>query len=201
MFSYESVRRMKVKFRMFAFALATSMVFLGATQASADQIYLQIEGVQGESNDKDFRDAVEVLGWSWGLTRQPSSGGQKRPGATRAGAAVTVQDLNFTHFLDRATPKLMEYCATGNRIPNMRLSVRKQGGVEQSVSYLIIDLTNVLVSNIATSGAASSSSSRPTVDVSLTFETVQVSYTPIGPTGQGQGPIPFGWDVVRNELN
>ena len=193
MFFDDSVTRSKVKIRSIALLLATSMFFLGATLANADDIFLQIEGVQGESVDEEFDGAVDVLGWSWGMAQS----GSMLEGGSRSAGRVAVQDLSFTHYLDAVTPRLMQYCATGEHIPNMRLTVRMPGR-ERPHSYLVIDLENVLISKIATGGAGSAG--RPVEEVSLNFASFQFTYTGMDSKGGAAASIEFGFDIAANTV-
>ena len=78
----------------------------------AQDIFLKINGIDGESQDASHKNEVEVLNWSWKIeqlsTMHSGSGG----GAGKA----TVSDLTFEHHIDRASPNLMKYCLTGKHI-------------------------------------------------------------------------------------
>ena len=77
-------------------------------------IFMKINGIQGESRDKHHKDEIEVLSWSWGLSNQataPSAGGGAGAGK------VKFQDISFTHLVDKASPNLMLSCASGKHHP------------------------------------------------------------------------------------
>ena len=43
--------------------------------------FLKITGIPGESQDRTHNDEIEVMSWSWGLTRAGAAG----PGGRRGG--------------------------------------------------------------------------------------------------------------------
>ena len=194
MFFDNSVPRLKVKVRLVALPIAMSMLFLGASLANADDIFLQIEGIEGGSVDNEFRGAIEALEWSWGVT-QDSSNADATAGRAGAGRA-NVHDLRFTHYLDSATPRLYEICATGRAVENARLTVRKLGGPGIPPEYVVIDLKNVYVTSINTGGEGGED--RTTEEVSLSFSAFQFSYKRLDRNGKLIQNSPFGWDLARN---
>jgi type VI secretion system secreted protein Hcp len=86
---------------------------------------------------------------------------------------VNVQDISFTKFIDKSSPKLYEKLANGANIPSLELLI-----IDASYSgkepYLIYTLTNVLVSSVSTGG--SGGEDRLTENISLNFAAIKVSY-------------------------
>lgn len=88
-------------------------------------IFLKINGIDGESQDAAHLSEIDVIGWRWKVSQQSSMISGSGGGAGKA----TVSDLEFTHELDRASPNLAKYCFTGKHIDQVRLTVRKAGGL------------------------------------------------------------------------
>ena len=171
--------------------LPVAIFFLCTTQVTvAADIFLQIEGVRGESDNRDFKQAIDVLEWSWGMAQSGSSD----KGTGRGAGKVDVEDLTFTHYVDSATPALMQACASGDHFDKVRLTLVRSADKRQA--YVVIDLERVLVSSIATGGAEGSD--RPIEEVSLNFATVKVSYRPFDARGGAGETIEFSWDVASN---
>jgi type VI secretion system secreted protein Hcp len=108
----------------------------------AVDMFLKIDGIDGESSDKDHKDWIEVLSFSWGVhntASSSSSGG----GTGRA----TAEDFTFTHKVDKATPNLMLACATGKHLPNAQLTVRKSGS--DKGEFLKIKLSDCFITSVA----------------------------------------------------
>src|SRR4051812_312248 len=132
----------------------------------ASDIFAKLGDIKGESTDDKHRDEIEVLSFSFGFSNfLPISGSG---GAT---GRATFHDLSFTHKIDKASPVLMQSCATGVHIPTATISVRKSG---QSQDYLTYDLTDVIISSAQIGGNPSADG--PVEQISLNYAKVKISY-------------------------
>lgn len=99
----------------------------------ADDYFLKIDGIEGESQDARHKGEIELDAWSFGGTAEEVVGGtvgRKPSGPTRPGAAsgrFTAQDFQFTAKVSKASPKLFEACATGALMKDLTLFARKAG--------------------------------------------------------------------------
>ena len=144
----------------------------------AQDMFLKIPGVNGESRDDKHKDEIDVLAWSWGMSQSGTVG----HGAGAGAGKVAVQDLSLTKFIDLATADLMQACCHGTHFPEAKLTVRKAG--ESPLEYLIVTMKDVLVSSVSTGG--SGGEDRLTENVTLHFAEIKVDYTqqlPAGGTG------------------
>jgi type VI secretion system secreted protein Hcp len=156
----------------------------------AVDIFLKVDGVKGESKDKTHKDEIDVLSWSWGM----SQSGTFHSGGGGGAGKVAVQDLSFTHYVDKSTPDLMVHCASGKHIKNALLVVRKAG--DNPLEYLKITMTDVLVSSVHSGG--SHGEDRLTESISLNFAKVKTEYTVQTQDG-GKGPTgEMTWNVATN---
>src|SRR5436309_5810071 len=97
--------------------------------------FLKIKGIDGESHDSKHKGEIDLESWSWGETQTGSHGGGGGGGAGK----VAVQDFHFVMKMNKASPKLMLACATGEHIGEALLACRKAGGTQQE--YLHIKFT------------------------------------------------------------
>jgi type VI secretion system secreted protein Hcp len=158
----------------------------------AVDIFLKLLPIKGESQDAKHKDEIDVLAWAWGM----SQSGTTHHGSGGGAGKVSVNDLSFTHYVDKATPDLMKACATGQHIDEGTLVVRKAGG-KDALEYLKIKMEEIIVTSINTGGAGSED--RLTENVSLNFRKVTTKYTPQTTKGAGESPGEFGWDIAANE--
>ena len=98
--------------------LATSLV-ASSTAAFANDMFLKIDGIKGESADSKHKDEIEVLSWSWG-----ESNGAARTARGKQSAAC-IQDLHFTKYIDSASPGLIMSGVTGDVAQSAVLVVRR----------------------------------------------------------------------------
>jgi len=82
-------------------------------------VYLQIDGVNGESNDDKHKGWIEVEAVDWGVT-QPTAGTMSTAGGHTIGRAV-FDAIRITKTADLASPKLTELAAQGKTIPKAKL--------------------------------------------------------------------------------
>jgi type VI secretion system secreted protein Hcp len=153
-----------------------------------DQAF-KIGDIKGESANKAFKDQIDVLAWSWGM----SNSGSTHAGSGGGSGKVNVQDLSFTKYVDKATPALMKACCTGVHEKDAVLTVRKGGGTK-ALEYIKITLTEVIVTSISTGG--SGGEDRLTENISLNFAKVKFEYTEQTGTGTSGTTIPFAYDIA-----
>jgi type VI secretion system secreted protein Hcp len=158
----------------------------------AQDIFINLSDVKGEAQDKDHKDQIDVLAWTWGMTQS----GSMHVGGGGGSGKVSVQDLSFTKYLDKSSPVLMQYCASGKQFKEALLSMRKAGG-DKPLEYLKIKMSNVIVTSI--SSGASGGEDQLTENVTLNFEKIETEYQQQKPDGTKEGgPVKFGWDIAAN---
>ena len=157
----------------------------------ATDIFAKIGTIQGESTDVKHKNEIDVLEWSWGVTQSGSmayGGG----GGTRK---ASFNDFNFTHHVDKASPLLMKACAIGTHIPEATITVRKAGKGQQE--YLIIKMTEVLITNVAMSVAEGAVTAE---NVALQFAKVDFEYKPQKADGSLDVGLHFKYDIKDNKV-
>lgn len=159
----------------------------------AFDLFLKIDGIEGESTDARHAKEIEVLSFSWGETQAGA------PAAGGAGAAgkVVMQPAVFAVQYSKASPKLFQACAAGTRIKSAVLNASRVGETPQD--YLTWTFTDVLVSSYQTSASAQGSEPTPIDQFSLTFAQIQVSYKQPNPDGTLGSPIAAGWNLKENK--
>jgi len=158
--------------------------------SSHADMFLKMDGVEGESRDNKHKNEIELLSFSFGAT-QPGSAGH---GGGAGVAKVQVHDLQFSKYFDKASPKLFEACATGKHTPKVVITCRKAGGSQQE--YLTITLSEVIVSSIQDSG--SGGEALPSESVTVNFTKIEIEYKPQDEKGNLGGVIKAGWDLSKN---
>jgi type VI secretion system secreted protein Hcp len=156
----------------------------------AVDMFMKIDNVKGEAQDKAYKDKIDVLAWSWGA----SNAGSAHVGGGAGTGRVNVQDLSFTKYVDSATAELMKRCCDGKHFKEAMLIVRKAG--EKPVEYLKITMNQVYISSVSTGG--SGGEDRLTENVTLNFAKVKVEYTPQTATGSSGATQTMGWDIAQN---
>ena len=158
---------------------------------AAVDYFLKIDSIEGESTDKTNSKQIDVESWSWG---ESNSGGSHIGSGAGAGK-VSMQDFHFTMKLNKATPKLMLACATGQHIKSATLTCRKAGGKQED--FLKIKFENVLVSSYQT-GGSSGANVVPMDQISLSFSKIEFEYKEQKADGSMGSPVKAGYNIKTN---
>src|SRR5690242_8510892 len=157
----------------------------------AQDIFIKINGIDGESQDSAHKSEIEVKSWGWEISQQSNMHMGSGGGAGKA----TIEDLSFEHLVDRASPNLMKYCLTGKHIDQAVLTVRKAGG--NPLEYLKITMSDVLVTRVHPSGSNSENGIRELVR--LSFSRVKQEYVVQNAQGGSGGAVTAGYDIKLNK--
>jgi type VI secretion system secreted protein Hcp len=153
----------------------------------AYNLYLKIDGIDGESTSQGHENEIDLFSFSWGVSNIPSAAGAN---GVAAGAAVSkpkLSDLSVTKLSDKATPQLFSACLTGKHIKSAILTCPKASGED----YLQIQLEDVLVSDYVAGGHANSDTEEGPLDqVSLNFQ--QISFQLLNSAGTTGATGPAG---------
>lgn len=85
---------------------------------------------------------IDVIDWTWKVTQLS----RMMSGSGGGAAKALVEDLSFTHQLDKASPNLARYCFTGQHVPQATLVMRKAGGIPHE--YMRVTMYDVVVTNV-----------------------------------------------------
>ena len=155
----------------------------------AADIFAKIGDIKGESHDDKHKDEIEVLAFSWGVANAANIGG----GGGGAGRA-TFHDLSFTHAIDKASPKLLQACATGAHLKEATITRRKAG--KGQPEYLIIKMNDIIVTSVSLGDSSGGAGSE---NVSLAFAKVDLEYKPQKADGSLEAGIHFKFDIKANK--
>ena len=156
----------------------------------AVDMFLKLDDIKGESKDSKYKEAIDVLAWSWGA----SNSGTAHSGGGGGAGKVNVQDLSVTKWVDRSSTDLLLAVCNGKHFKEATLVVRKAG--EKPLEYLTITLEQVMVTSVSTGG--SGGEDRLTENVTLNFAKVKVAYLEQSEKGAAAKPQEVGWDVAAN---
>jgi len=133
----------------------------------AVDMFLKIDGIDGESVDAKYQKWVEALSFSWGILDPVKTG---QTGKAPLARKTQVSDFSIVKYLDSASPKLFEMCCQGARIPELNFSLVRAG--EKQQEFYTIKLTDVLISGVSSGGPAGAV---PMESVSFSFASSLIS--------------------------
>lgn len=153
-------------------------------------MFLKLEGIQGESTDSAHKNEIDVISFKWVTTQ----GGSAQLGSGTGAGKAQMNDLVITKHVDRASPVLMAKHLSGATIATAVLTLRKAGGTP--LDYAMLTMSNCVVTQIS-HGAGNAGH---TEDVSLQFSAIQYDYKMQQADGTGGPTISAGYNASTNKV-
>ncbi|GHV91797.1 hypothetical protein AGMMS50268_23000 [Spirochaetia bacterium] len=163
----------------------------------ASVFFLKLDGIEGQSADKNHDKWIELLDFS--------HGGMQNISVQRGGSDVVGRGqflpFTFTHAIDKATPKMQQYCVSGNTIKKAEFAYCRAIAGEQTTVYEVT-LENVKIARAEVKTIASSDgdpmSQQPVEYVELIPGKISWKLTPIKPDNTKDGAIEAAFDQIAN---
>lgn len=153
-------------------------------------LYLRINGINGESQDSNHKGWINIDSFSWGA----SQAGNMSVGGGGGAGKVQYRDLTVQASIDKAIPAIMRYVSNGKHISKVELAICKAGGTQ--IEYCRITLEDVLIIDAMFNGA----SQRDLVGMTYQFQAAKVKtqYWEQSTAG-GKGPeTQSSWNIKEN---
>lgn len=159
----------------------------------AMEIFLRLDGITGESQKTGAVGQIEVFSFSNGANNMSSV----QAGSGSGAGKVDLSSISFTKQLDSSSPNLFLNCCQGNHIATGTVIVRESAGDSTPQVYYQYDLTQVFIDSIQWSGGAGGAG-KPSESISMSFASLQITYTPQNSDGSLGSAIVVGWDLGTN---
>ncbi len=156
----------------------------------ATDYFLKIDGIPGDSVEKNHAGEIKVVTWAWGETQSTAGS------AGAAGGKVNIQEFHFSSMLDKSGPKLVIACASGTNIKTAVLT-GDQAAAPQN-EFLKITLSDVTIASYEI-GSSNGADARPTQQISLRAGKIEFEYRQQKPDGTLGEITKSGWDVKANK--
>lgn len=145
---------------------------------------------RGESVQKGHEGWIELRSWSWTVDAQSSW--MKGGGATVG--RPTPGSLTWTHTFDTASIELFRAIWVGNTVPAAELHVVRSIGAP----FLVVKLTDVLITEIASSQASSDAVEQ---SVAMVFREISIEYRQLEARGAVRGTQSITWDIPAGTVS
>lgn len=160
----------------------------------AIDIYLQIEGIKGESRDAGHLDWMECFAVDMGV-HQPKSSSTSSGGHTVG--RCHHDTIMIGRVSDLATPILLQTCSMGKTLPKARFEFMRADGRGKPIKYFEIVLENVLIVEIAPDVSEGQLMNE---HLALAYSKIQWRYAQQKIGGGIAGLTAGGWDLATNRL-
>jgi type VI secretion system secreted protein Hcp len=157
----------------------------------ADNIFMQIKSIKGQTQQTGFKDAIECLSYSHGVSIQVTG---DTTNSERTSGRPNHQDFHITKYVDQATPLLNQNCCSGQNLGQVIITVGRNDNAA-FLPILIYTLENTVVSSVSVGGGGSD---KPVESLSLNYSAIQWQYTVQKEGGAKEGQVPGSWNVATN---
>jgi len=171
------------------FCIVLLPLWCGPAAWAAMDIYLRVDGIEGEATEAKHKGWIQVASFHHAVT-QPAT---TQTGARSTGRA-TFTDLTVTKSIDKASVRLLQACARGERLKSAALSVCRADRTREE--FYRVTLKEVAVTGVETAGDTASQA-RETL--TLGFAAIAWTYRPASDTGKAQPEITAAWDLTANK--
>jgi type VI secretion system secreted protein Hcp len=162
--------------------------------------FIKLDGIDGESKDSKHKNEIDILTFQFKATQA----GTSNTGGGAGKGKVQAEDLVITKHVDKASPKIYQYCCSGQPIKTLVLTARKAGKDQQE--HYKVTLTDVLVSSFQHGGGPGGPGSGPGDDwspienIAFNYSTIELGYKEQQADGTLAGEVKGTWDFKQNKL-
>lgn len=156
--------------------------------ADAQQIFLRLDGIQGDSQDDKHKGEIEILSYtqSFSNTARLARGTSSGPGRVTCGAVTVLKTI------DRSSPHLIRLVTTGAHVPQGLITFQQAAG-KYSTEYYRIAMTDIVVTAVDQSDQPDPATIVEKVSILADQLTFEYRDSTSGTTTK------FGWDCVTNK--
>lgn len=155
------------------------------TTSGSDPIFMHIQGITGDTQSKGFTGDIELNSFQFRVEHPIDIATGQISGKT------TFSPIAITKMMDKTSPVLFGKVVQGQVIPQVDILFAKDtpNGLVTYASYV---LKNVIISSYS----VSSGGDTPSESLSLTFQSVQFTFSSTNPDGSLAPPITATWDLA-----
>jgi len=162
-------------------------------QGNSDIVmFLQIDGIPGESTNALHMNWIDIDAFNW----KEAMASISSISAGRASAKINMTDFFFNMATNKASPMLFLACSTGKYIPNAVLDVCTHVGQEtiSPLVFLRFNFTQVTITSYGISG--STPMDRSVDQFSIAFSKITMTYWQIDEAGSVVAVITVYYDLI-----
>ena len=169
----------------------------------ASDFFIKLDGIDGESADKSHAKWIEVVNFKHGAQQNVTAGR-----TTDVSGRGSFTPFTFVHLLDKASPKIQQFCMNGQKIAKVTFNVcRAIAGVQVPVYEVTMENCKIVRAEVASvvAGAdadivlpTAENASAPVETVDIVAGKITWKYTAIKADNTKDGAVEAAFNQVEN---
>ncbi|MDP2897752.1 MAG: type VI secretion system tube protein Hcp [bacterium] len=163
----------------------------------AYNMFLKVEGVDGDSTDAAHDKWIEVVSVNHGLSQEMIVPRDSSGEGHASGRRCQFRDFSVVKRLDRASVPLVSYCFNVQEIPEVTLEICRATG--DKTTFMKIVLKRAFVASVSFTGSASADDPLPMEEVIFRYGEIEWAYTETSPSGTPGATLEAWYSVMENQ--
>ncbi|WP_295350230.1 type VI secretion system tube protein Hcp [uncultured Succinivibrio sp.] len=173
----------------------------------ASDFFVKIDGIDGDSNDKGHSKWIELVAFSHGSVQNVGAGR-----ATDVSGRGAFEPFTFVHLIDKATPKIQQFCMSGQKVAKVQFQVCRAVAGKQEPVYEVtlenVKISKAFVKSVVSGGNGADSlinsfqgadgAYLPLEQVELVAGKITWKYTAIKPDNTKDGAVEANFNQIEN---
>jgi type VI secretion system secreted protein Hcp len=172
-----------------ALAVAASFAAVPAAANAADDVFLRVDGINGEQTVGKDAGYIKLGAFAWGAENMATVGSAS--GGASAGRAK-FNELTIEKTVDATSPMFFQRMASGQHFKSLELVVRKEG----QPSHLRYMFQTVFVTKTDVAGGSGEENTKETI--TFAFGATSQEFRGQSATGAQLQPVWSGWNQMKN---
>jgi type VI secretion system secreted protein Hcp len=156
-------------------------------------LFLSILPIKGQSSVDGFKEQIEVLSFSHGISQAVTSSVSNQ---NRTMGRPHHQDFTIAKHLDESSPEILDFCNKGLDIAKAIFTVTQQEAASAKVAPIwTVTMENAIFTSSSIGGGEGSV---PVETVSMNYATIKWEFAVQTVGAEKKGTKAAGWDLTKN---
>jgi len=156
-------------------------------------MFLTADGIEGEIQSTGHEGAIEVFKYDISVA-QPSSSVSASGGIV--GGQADFGNLMIEKIIDKTTPNLALYCASGKPIAKVQLDLCEAN--EDKTIFMSYILEGCMITKVEAGGESKTEEIKPLETISFAYGKITWEYTPTTIEGSTEAAIANTWNLATH---
>ena len=163
-------------------------------------IYMKVDGIEGNVTAKGHENWIGLKSANFDVKRHLSTD----PGriSDREGTRPSISEVTITKIMDKSSPLLFGESCVGKAKSEVQIDICQTDSSHLN-TYAQLTLNNVIISgyeldaNHSKKEQNTSAHQYPQEKITLSFDKIELRYTPYNDKNEPESPIPSGYDLKQ----